>query len=164
MRQQLARHHNAAGQLHELHYDPNHPLGPGLTIDGPTTDRPGYIGMTGDSWPSARPAAGRTPVARLEISGTGTVRAATDAALLLGSSSRQWLEGYFSGGIFQGGISMLTGSDRRKASLVQVRPQPPLRWAPIYRRTNGALSTALYVKGSGSGNTGWAAVEATSRA
>lgn len=150
MRHQLARFHDASGVLHNIQYEPNHPLGPGLVITAPGTTRAGYIGMSADILRFGTAATGSDATASLEITGAGVHRPSADGTLDDGSQSRRWKDYYLSGIINQGGIQIITGAGSPEGSITA-----PV--GSVYRRTNGGLSTTLYFKYSGTGNTGWVA-------
>lgn len=82
----------------------------------------------------------------------------------LGSSAQAWKDGYFTGTVNTDTISELTASAGVSVNGMEVHngsgtPESVVS-APvgsIYTRTDGGTGTTLYVKESGTGNTGWAA-------
>ena len=75
---------------------------------------------------------------------------ATDNEIDLGSPSTQFKDIHMAGTLYLGGLEWLTGSGSPEGVVT----------APVgsmYTRSDGGTSTTLYVKESGTGNTGWVA-------
>lgn len=83
--------------------------------------------------------------------GTTNLRAATDNAIDLGTSSQRFKDVYAYRTILgTAAIQILTGAGTPEAAVT----------APVgslFLRSDGGASTTLYVKQNGTGNTGWVA-------
>ena len=90
---------------------------------------------------------------RASITGSGNFVPVLDGVKNIGSSSTRWGSGYFATAIRLGTLGntqILTGSGSPESS-VTANP------GSLYTDTAGGAGTTLYVKESGTGNTGWIA-------
>lgn len=87
----------------------------------------------------------------VRVLSTGTVRPVTDMVSNLGTSSIRWNAGFIST-LFPGAgsVQWTSGEGSPEGVLSAVR-------GSLYTRTDGGAGTTLYVKETGSGNTGWTA-------
>jgi hypothetical protein len=99
MRQRLVEFHDGSGNIHGVNYSPNHTAGPGLTIRGTATSRPGLWRMNGDTMVFGTSGSGSEAVDRIELSGTGTLRPVGDGTQDLGTSSKKWADIHLGGGL-----------------------------------------------------------------
>lgn len=85
----------------------------------------------------------------VRVLSTGTVRPVTDMVSNLGTSSIRWNAGFIST-LFPGAgsVQWTSGAGSPEGVLSAAR-------GSLYTRTDGGAGTTLYVKETGSGNTGW---------
>jgi hypothetical protein len=95
----------------------------------------------------------------LQLTGLGTGSVVTDCNIkpltsnseLCGTSDRRWLAGHFgTGGVFINGQRFYSAAGSPEGSF-------SANVGSVYTRTDGGAGTTLYVKESGTGNTGWVA-------
>jgi len=81
----------------------------------------------------------------------GVLRPSGDDVRLLGTSSRRWAEGYIKVLHTGGGTSLWTSGIGSPEGVLTAGP------GSMYTNESGGAGTTLYVKESGTGNTGWVA-------
>lgn len=112
---------------------------------------PGVDDMPGRIVFSTTPNGAALPVDRLYITNAGMVRPAADNTYSLGSPSLRFASAYATNVRPGDGTVIWTSGAGTPEGSVTANP------GSLYTRTDGGASTSLYVKTSGTGNTGWTA-------